>query len=58
MYLSVKHIAERLDCSTRTVERLIRSMKQRGRFNDDTFLEHPRRIKWEDVLKYAKEVET
>lgn len=53
-YLSVRHIAERLDCSTKTVDRMIKAMQKSGRYPASDFLLRPRRIKWESVIDWGK----
>lgn len=53
-YLSVRHIAERLDCSTKTVDRMIKAMQKSGRYPASDFLRTPRRVKWESIIDYGK----
>lgn len=53
MYKSVKHVAEELDCSTKTVERMIKEMKLSGRYPASDFLLRPRRVKWESVIDWG-----
>lgn len=52
-YLSVRHIAERLDCSTKTVDRMIKAMQKSGRYPPEDFLLRPKRVKWESVIKHC-----
>lgn len=54
MYKSIPHIAQDLDCSVRTVERLIKAMKESGRYPASDFLRTPRRVKWESIIDYGK----
>lgn len=56
MYKSIPHIAKELDCSVRTVERLIKAMKESGRYPASDFLRTPRRVKWESIIDYGKGV--
>lgn len=52
-YLSVRHIAERLDCSTKTVNRMIREMQKSGRYPASDFILRPRRVKWESIRDWG-----
>ena len=53
MYKSIKHIAESLDCSTKTVDRIVKEMQASGRYTKETFLLHPRRVRWESVVDFC-----
>lgn len=55
-YLSIPSLAEYLDCSVRTVERIIATMKSEKRFKKRTFLTHPRRVYLADIVEYCSEM--
>ena len=54
MYKSVKHIADELDCSTKTVNRMIKEMQKSGKYPAEDFLLRPRRVKWESIVDWGK----
>ena len=55
MYKSVKSLAEFLDCSEKTVQRIVKAMQLSGRYPPETFLVRPRRVKVESVIEFCGE---
>jgi len=53
-YISIPNLAVYLDCSVRTVERLIRDMKESKKYPAAVFLERPRRVRIKEVLEFCE----
>ena len=53
-YMSVPDLAVYLDCSVRTVERIIKEMKEARRYPARVFLTRPRRVRVKEFLDYCE----
>ena len=53
-YISIPNLAVYLDCSVRTVERLLRDMKASRRYGPGVFLERPRRVRIKEVIEFCE----
>ena len=53
-YMSVPHLAQMLDCSTKTIERQIKAMKESRRYPSSVFLNKPRRVRVAEFLEFCE----
>lgn len=52
--MSVPHLAQMLDCSTKTIERQIKAMQESRRYPSSVFLQKPRRVRVAEFLEFCE----